>query len=76
MNKSSLNDRLINSHSVEVIRGTIKGQLPLEHIFGFCKIFKKITKSLGLHLTFKAADLQNIMFTSLANDIEVTINCL
>ena len=69
----SLNDRLIISHSVAVNRGKIKRQLPLKHKFGFCKTFKKITKILGLHLTFKTADLQNITFISIANVIDVTI---
>ena len=53
MNNNSLNNRLINSHSVEVNRRKIKGQLPLDYIFGFCKLFKKITKNLEIHLTFK-----------------------
>ena len=64
MNSNSLNDRLINSHSDAVNRGKIKGHLPIEHFFGFCKTFKKITKNLGFHFTFKTADLQNIIFTS------------
>ena len=34
---------LIKNHAVEANKGRIKGQLPLEHIFGFCKTFKKIT---------------------------------
>ena len=38
---------LINNYADEVNKGKIKGQLPLEHIFGFCKSFKKITKNLG-----------------------------
>ena len=76
MNNISLNVRLINSHSVEVNRGKIKGQLALEHLFVFCKTFKKITKNLGFHLNFKTADLQNIIFTSIASDIDVTINSL
>ena len=76
MENISLNDRLINSHSVEVNRGKNEGQLPLEYIFGFCKSLKKITKILVFHLTFKTADLQNTIFTSLANDIDVTINSL
>ena len=50
--------------------------MALEHVFGFCKTFKKITKNLGFHLTFKTADLQNIILTSIANDIDVTINSL
>ena len=42
-------------------------------MFGFCKTFKKITKNLGFHLTFKTADLQKIIFRSKANDINVKI---
>ena len=45
-------------------------------MFGFCKTYKKITKKLGFHLTFKTADLQDIIFTSIGNDINVTINSL
>ena len=73
LNHESLSDRLINSHSVEVNRRKIKDQLPLKHIFGFCKTLKKITKLLGFHLTFKTTDLQNIIFTTKAKDIDVTI---
>ena len=76
MNNNSLNYRLINSHDEPIIGEKIRGQLPLEHIFGFCKTFKNITKKLGLHSTFRTADLQNIKFTSIANDINVTINSL
>ena len=67
---------LINNHAVEANKGKIKGHLALEHIFGFCKTFKKKTKNLGFHLKFKMNDLQDIVFTTLANDITVTINSL
>ena len=67
---------LINNHAVEANIGKIKGHLALEHIFGFCKTFKKITKNLGFHLKFKMNDLQDIIFTTIANDINVTINSL
>ena len=30
---------LINNHGEDVNKGKIQGQLPLEHIFGFCKSF-------------------------------------
>ena len=40
-NNISLNDRLFNNHSVVVIRLKIKGQLPLEHICGFCKTLER-----------------------------------
>ena len=67
---------LINNHAVEANKGRIKGHLALEHIFGFCKTFEKITKNLGFHLTFKMNDLQDIVFTTIADDITVTINSL
>ena len=66
---------LINNHDL-AIRGKIKGQLPLEHIFGFCKSFKKFTKNLGFHIKFRTADLQDIIFTSIGDNINVTINSL
>ena len=56
---------LINNHEADVDRGKIRGQLPLELIFGFCKTFEEIPKSLGFHISFKTADLQNIIFTSI-----------
>ena len=48
---------LINNHT-DAKKGKIKGYLYLEDIFGFCKTFKKVTKTLGFHLTFKTNDLQ------------------
>ena len=65
----------INNHT-DANKGQIKGYLNLEDIFGFCKIFKKVTKKLGFHLTFKTKDLENIIFSSMADDITVTINNL
>ena len=47
LNNTSLKHILINNHNIagsEVNKGKIVGQLPLEHIFGFCKTFKKIAK--------------------------------
>ena len=67
---------LINNHAVDSNKGRFKGHLALENIFGFCRTFKKITKNLGFHLKFKMNDLQDIVFTTLANDITVTINSL
>ena len=64
---------LINNHT-DSNKGKMKGYLYLEDNFGFCKTFKKVTKNLGFHLTFKANDLQNIIFSSMADDINVTIN--
>ena len=58
------------------IKETLKDFLYLEDIFGFCKTFKKVTKKLGFHLTFKTNDLQNIIYSSMADDINVNINNL
>ena len=76
---TSLKKMLIDNHNIagqEVNKGKIKGQLPLEHIFGFRKSFKKVTKNLGFHMTSRTADLQDIIFTSIGDNINVTINSL
>ena len=74
---TSLHKMLINNH-IEENRGRIKGQLPLEDIFAICKTFKKKTKKLGFHITLKTNNLQNIIYTTIADatQINVTINSL
>ena len=66
---------LIDTHT-DANKGKVTGYLYLEDIFGFCKTFKKVTKNLGFHLTFKTNDLQCIIYSSVADDINVTINNL
>ena len=56
--------------------GKIKGYPYLEDKFGFFKTFKKVAKNLRFHLTFKTNDLQNIIYSSMEDDINVTINNL
>ena len=76
---TSLKKMLIDNHDIagqEVYKGKIKGQLALEDIFGFCKSFKKITKNLGFHILFRTADLQDIIFTSIGDKVNVTISSL
>ena len=63
---------LIQYHA-EVNRGKIKGHLPLEHIFGFCETFKKVTKILGFHITFKTASLQGNIYTTIADGIQINV---
>ena len=75
-NDNTLKQILINNHPQEVNKGKLKGHLALEHKFEFCKTFKEITKNLGFHLIFKMNDLQDIIFTTIADDINVTINSL
>ena len=52
---------LINNHT-DANKGKLKGYLILEDIFGFCKTSKKVTKSLGFHLTFKTNDLHIFIY--------------
>ena len=61
----SLHKMLIANHENDPNRGKIKGQLPLEHIFGF-------------RITLKTANLQDIIYTTIADAtrINVTINSL
>ena len=66
---------LIDNHT-DANKGKIKGYLCLEDIFGFCKTFKKVTKNLCFHLMFETANLQDIINTSMVDDINVTINSL
>ena len=79
--ESALNDNnvlkriLINNH-VDVNKGKHRGRLELEHFFGFCKTFTKITKNLGFHITFRTANLKVIILTTISTDINVTINYL
>ena len=66
---------LIDNH-LDAKKGKIKGYLYLEDIFGFCRTFKKVTKKLGFHLLFETANLQDIIYISMADDINVTFNSL
>ena len=74
--ENTLKQIIFNNQAVEANKGKIKGHLALEHILGFCNTFKKVTKNLGYQLKFKMNDLQDIIFTTRANDINVTINSL
>ena len=78
--KSTLKRMLINSHTDNNNKGKIRANLPLEHIFGFCKTFKKITKGLGFELQLKTSnEKKNILYTNNAfgvNDVNVTINSI
>ena len=62
---------LIDNH-IDANKGKIKGYLNLD-LFGFCKTFKKVTKNLGFNLLFKTNDLQDIIYTSMADDTKVTV---
>ena len=66
---------LIDIH-IDANKGKIKGYLKLEDIFGFWKTLRKVTKNLGFYIMFKTNDLQEIVYTSMVDDINETINSL
>ena len=66
---------LINNHT-DANKGKTKGVLCLELVFRFCNSFKKVTENLGFHLMFNTADFQDIVYTSMEDEINVTINSL
>ena len=57
-------------------KGKMKGYLYLEDIFGFCKTFKNVTKYLGFIMMLRTAHLQDLIYTSRADVINVAIDSL
>ena len=51
--QSTPRQKMLTNNYTDVNKGKIKGYPFLEDIFGFCKTFKKATKNLGFHVTFK-----------------------
>ena len=73
---STLHQKVLIDNHTDANKGKIKGYLYLEDVFIFWKTFRKVTKNLGFHLTFRTNDLQNIIYSSMADDINVTNNNL
>ena len=73
---SSLHHHLLNNRDVAVNEGRIWKKLPLEQLFGFCKIFEKVAKQLGFYLTFETADLQDYIYTRLGDNVQVNFSKL
>ena len=69
----SLKHLLFNNHDVADNEGR-KKQLPLEHFLDSTELLKKITEQLGLYITFETADLLDILYTTIGNNIEVNLN--
>ena len=74
--KSTPHQKTLIDNHLDANKGKIKGYYYFEDIFGFCKTFEKVTKNLGFHIMFKTANVQDIIYTSMADDIDVTINSL
>ena len=69
---SSLKHILIDRH-IEGNRGLIRGHLPLEYIFGFCKSFKKIAKGLGLELDLRTSNRKRDLLNTNLDDEHVNV---
>ena len=74
LENTSLHHHLINNHNLVANKRKIKGVLLLQKIFRFCKTFKIISKHLGFNLTLKTVDLQDIMYTTLGDDIKLNFD--
>ena len=55
-NRSTPHQKKVIYTHFDAKKSKIKGYQFLEDIFGFCKIFTKVTKNLGFHLMFKTND--------------------
>ena len=60
---STIKHLLFDSHTNDDNKGKIRANLPLEHIFGFCKTFKKLTKGLGFELQIKTSNEKKVLYT-------------
>ena len=74
--RSTPHQKVLLDNHTDPNKGRTKGYLFLEDIFGFCRTFKKVTKNLVFTLMFKTANLQDFIYTSMDDDINVTINSL
>ena len=73
--RTTPHQKMLIDNQTDPNKGKIKGCL-YRDFFGFCKTFKKVTKNLGFHLMFKTANLKDVIYTSMDDDINVTINSL
>ena len=63
-NVTTSKETLLNNHSLQTNKGKVFDQLPLEHIFGFCKTIKKVTRKLGFQITLETNELQDIVYST------------
>ena len=57
--------KLIDKHAIQANKGKVFGQLAIEHIFGFCRTFQKVTKNLCFHIILGKNDFHDNVFTTL-----------
>ena len=66
--RSTPHRKMLIVNHLDANKRKINGYLCLEDIFGFCKTFKMVTKNLGFVITFKTANLQDIIYSAMADD--------
>ena len=72
--RPTLHQKMLIDNHTDGSKSKTKEYLKLEDNFGFCKSLKKLTKILGFHMMLKTNDLQDIIYTSMDDDKNVTIN--
>ena len=77
IDKSSIKQIIIFNHSDDN-KGIVRGHLPLEFNFGFCKSYKKITKGRGFELVLRTRNRkQDFIYTALRDKyVNVTVNSI
>ena len=65
LNNTTLEKTPNDNPTVQDNNGKVSGQLPLEHDFGFCNTFGKVTKELDFPITSKRNDLHDFVYTTL-----------
>ena len=71
-----LNTYLLKNKIVAANNGKKKDNYNFNIFLNSAKLLKKITKQLGFHITFKTADLQDINFLTVADEIKVNFDKL
>ena len=68
---------LIDNHT-EANRGLIRGHIPLQYIFGFARLFRKITKVFGYEFDLRTSNRkQDIPYTTIGDSgVNLTINSI
>ena len=74
--RSTPHQKMLIDNHFDAKKGKIKRYIYLEDLFGFCKTFKRVTENLAFHLMLKTNDSQDTLYTSMADDINITINNL
>ena len=74
--RNTPHQKMLKDNHTDANKGKTKRYQYLEVIFGFCKTFKKVSTKLGFHLKFKTNYLQKMIYSSMADDINVSINKL